>query len=219
MRTLVIAVSLVACLGCKKAKDKLNGDESNPEEKGSIFANPPEHRKKKKKEEEAEPPQTPESSDAGSAGESHTTAAPPTQGDKDPDGKPRRPYERCALRQVVSKGDRATPEGTLHMAYQALLEANDDVAFQKFVVLVDTDFQSPEAVKRFWLYNARKNDKKNLLRLVYGPKDPTFVVCDRREEGSDVRLFVGKTPPEGSNPPVVLHQKDKKWLIKRFTPY
>ena len=120
----------------------------------------------------------------------------------------------------MTRGDLSTAEGTLYFIFKALLEKNAAVAVRKFISFVDLRYQKKEHVKRYWFGSARKNKSKNFLRLVYGPNDPSYVVCNKRAEGETaVRIFVGKSPLVGSNPPMVLNKVGNKWLLKNFTPH
>ena len=131
-----------------------------------------------------------------------------------------RSYKNCRKPVPVTSGDRSTPEGTLYLVFQALLEKDDNKAFAAFYDLIDSDFQSEKDARRYWFASARKNNSKAFLRLVYSADDPSYDVCTQRPEGPDaVRIFVGKSPPVGSNPPYVLKKKGEKWLLKSFTPH
>jgi hypothetical protein len=204
---LTIALSVVAlAVSCKKNK------EPNPEERGSIF-----------RQSEMSGPSDPRYGSQGqvtihSGSASSSTA---TSGkDSHHDGNKARQYKNCRQARPVTSGDLATAEGSLYFVFKALLDKNETRAFSKFLSLVDIRFQREEHVKRYWFKAARKDGGKHFQRLVYGPENPSYVVCETRQEGEDsVRIFVGKNPPVGSNPPMVMKKVGKKWLLRNFTPH
>ncbi len=224
-RALWLALFILAlCLtgpGCGKKSSASYDDE--PEEKGTIFKKNKrtrEHYDQWKKEsgdedDEEQDDEAPDDSD-----EPKTKTKVEKADKKAKSGLPAgKEYNDCAEGTVVAKGDRNTAEGTLYLAFQAILLKDNAAAETEFLSLVDTDYQRVAHVKRYWLPAARKNNWKGFLRLVAGPDDPSYVICRRQTEGQDLKLFVGKSPPVGSNPPYTLHKVDGKWKIKRFTPH
>ncbi len=132
------------------------------------------------------------------------------------DGAPRT-YLNCPKPQRIEKGDRSTPEGTLYLAFQAILSKDEEAGFRDFLALVNPQMQREDDVRRYWWKSARGTP---FLRLVYGQNNPTFDICERRPEGPDkVRIFVAKSPPVGSNPPYLLHKVNDTWLLDTFTPH
>lgn len=202
---LTIALSVVVlAVSCKKSQ------EPNPEEHGSIF--------------KKTTMSGPSDSRHGSQGQVtvHSGSASPSTGGKDShnDGGNTRQYKNCRQARPVTSGDLATAEGSLYFVFKALLDKDETRAFTKFLSFVDIRFQREEHVKRYWFQAARKDGGKHFHRLVYGPKNPSYVICDTRREGEDsVRIFVGKSPPVGSNPPMVMKKVGKKWLLRNFTPH
>ena len=198
---LVVVLSVIP--GCRKK------NQAPPEERGSIFE------------------------DAGMSGPSDQRYGSQCKITiKTPSGKPvateqtgenqatKRTYKNCRNPVAVTEGNKATPEGTLFNIFKCLLTPDSGKAYRCFLSHVDTTYQRPDHVKRYWFASARKDDGKHFRRLVYGKKNPSYVVCERRNEtGGAVRIFVGKNPPVGSNPPMVLHQVNKRWLLKSFTPH
>jgi hypothetical protein len=199
------SLSLVLCLvaagpGCKKKKYQ-----DGPDEQGTIHA------------------------DAGMSGPSDqrygsqgavTVERKTKSGNDGGAAVTKREYKNCRKPKPVTSGDPSTPEGTLYLVFSALLEKDDETAFSKFYALIDEDFQSERDARRYWFAAARKDNSKNFLRLVYSATDPSYDMCSQRPEGQDaVRIFVGKSPPVGSNPPYVLKKKGDKWLLKTFTPH
>ena len=181
--------ALAGCGSCKK-------NQAPPEEQGSIFE------------------------DAGMSGPTNTQHG--SRGKKTVTvGKEKiqKAYKGCKEMRQVLKGDLSTAEGTLWKIFEALLIPNDETAFETFFGYVDSDFQSRDSAKRYWFASARKHDSKNFLRLVFSKDDPSYMLCERRKEGDGWRIFVGKSPPVGSNPPYVLHKVEDKWLLKTFTPH
>ena len=205
---LVMTLSLVAlCVSCRKSK------EPNPEEQGSIFKN-------SKMSGPTDPRYGSQGqitiANEGNGGKGKVDAGKDWHGDT-PSG---RQYKNCRDARPVTSGDLSTAEGTLYFVFKALLQKNAAVALRKFISFVDLRFQKKDHVKRYWFGSARKDKSKNFLRLVYGPNDPSYVVCSKRTEGKTaVRIFVGKSPPVGSNPPMVLNKVGNKWLLKNFTPH
>ncbi len=128
-------------------------------------------------------------------------------------------YKRCKEMRPVTKGDPKTAEGTLWLVFQALLMEDDDAAFEGFFSHIDPELQRRDSARRYWFGAARKYGGKNFHRLVFSPKDPSYVVCEVRPESGGVRIFVGKSPPVGSNPPYSFHKVKDKWLLKTFTPH
>jgi len=132
----------------------------------------------------------------------------------------KRNYKNCRKPTPVTSGDQSTPEGALYQVFSALLEKDEETAFSKFYALVDSEYQNKTDARRYWFASARKDNSKAFLRLVYGPNDPSYDICSQRPDGQGaVRIFVGKSPPVGSNPPYVLNKKGDKWLLKTFTPH
>jgi hypothetical protein len=200
---MLLSLALLLCLpGCGK-KPQTFDDE--PEEKGSIFKKNKrtrEHYYQSKGEDEADP--------KPKKGTSTTKKS------KLPAGKK---YASCDDGYPVTKGGTDTPQGVLFLAYKAILIKDAAESAEAFIEHVDTKFQKEKDVKRYWLASARKYEWKNFLRLVAGLDDPSYVVCREQKEGKDLKLYVGKSPPVGSNPPVTLHKVDGKWKIKRFTAH
>lgn len=193
---------LVAFGGCKKKKNQ-----APPEEQGTIF-----------KDAGMSGPSDPR---YGSSGQ-HTVErkTPKTGGDsKSPSSQVKRTYKQCPKPRPVTKGDPSTPEGTLWLVFEALLMEDDEAAFQAFYSHIDHEYQRETDARRYWFAAARKDDGKAFKRLVYGDKDPSYDICLQRPEGKGQRIFVGKSPPVGSNPPFVLHKVEDKWLLKTFTPH
>ena len=218
-------VVLALCLtspGCGKKKTASYDDE--PEEKGTIFKKNKRTRehydqwKKKSDDDEDEADETDDDGDDEASDGGKKTSATKEKSSKSalPAGKE---YANCADGTVVSKGDRSTAEGTLFLAFEAILLQDQAESEAVFLPLVDTDYQRVEHVKRYWLPAARKNNWKAFLRLVAGPSDATYVICRKQNEGKDLKIFVGKSPPVGSNPPYTLHKVNGQWKIKRFTPH
>ena len=129
-------------------------------------------------------------------------------------------YQDCKEIRPVLGGDDTTAEGALYRVFEALLMENDDTSFETFYGLVDGRFQNRKSARNYWFAAARKNGGTIFHRLVFGPKNPAYVVCQTRSEGDQaVRIFVGKSPPVGSNPPFVLHPVDGHYRLKNFTPF
>ncbi len=232
-RALWLALFVLAlCLtgpGCGKKKVATYDDE--PEEKGTIFKKNKRTREHydqwKKKSDEDDDEDDDEDEDEDEEKDDSDNTDDEAKDDKSagtdkksknglPEGKE---YNNCDDGTVVSKADRNTAEGTLYLAFEAILQKDDAAAEAAFLPLVDTDYQRVSHVKRYWLPAARKNNWKGFLRLVAGPNDPSYVICRKQNEGKDLKFFVGKSPPVGSNPPYTLHKVDGKWKIKRFTPH
>ena len=208
LRIFILLVSVLLCVSCKKSK------EPTPEERGSIFQD--------------SKMSGPSDQRYGSQGQitikdgKKSGALVPDDNGKDSHdtGGKGRAYKNCRKAVPVTKGDLTTPEGTLYFVFKALLEKDESVAFRKFLSFVDTRFQREGHVKRYWFASARKDNSKNFLRLVYGRDDPSYVICSKRPEGKDgLRIFIGKSPPVGSNPPMVLNKVGNKWLLKNFAPH
>ena len=225
-RALWVALFVLAlCLtgpGCGKKKTASFDDE--PEEKGTIFKKNKRTREHydqwNKKSEDDEDDEGDEAGDSDEGAGKASVEKPAKAEKKANNGLPEgKEYNDCADGTVISKGDRNTAEGTLYLAFQAILLKDDAAAEAAFLPLVDTDYQRVSHVKRYWLPAARKNNWKGFLRLVAGPSDPSYVICRKQNEGKDLKFFVGKSPPVGSNPPYTLHKVDGKWKIKRFTPH
>lgn len=131
-----------------------------------------------------------------------------------------RSYKNCPNPKAVRSADAKTAEGTLYLVFQALLEPDPDTAFQQFYAHVNPMFQNVIDARRYWFESTRKDSSKGLSRLVYGPKDPSFDICETRAEGEGkVRIFVGKSPPVGSNPPYLLSKVGDKWLLETFSAF
>ena len=160
---------------------------------------------------------------SGSTGEGDATEAESAASGSGEGVSIQRSYRNCRNPVPVMQGDYSTPEGTLWHVFEALLVPDEEEAFQRFYALIDPDYQSMTDARRYWFYNARKlndDDFRPFLRLVYSKDDPSFDICLKRPEGGTaIRIFVGKSPPEGSNPPYVLHKVGDKWLLKNFTPF
>ena len=190
---------MFALAGCKKKRNQ-----APAEERGSI------HR------------------DAGVSGPSNTqhgsqfakTVERKTRDEKGEETTIQRPYKNCRNPVPVTQGDLNTPEGTLWYVFESMLIPDENEAFKKFYELIDPDFQRETDARRYWFAASRKHDLKAFLRLVYTRKDPSFDICETRKEGPNaLRIFVGKSPPVGSNPPFVLHKVNDKWLLKSYTPH
>ena len=194
----VLAAALCLAGGCKK-------NQAPPEEDGSIFRD--------------SGMSGPANVQHGSQGLKTIPIGPVVPGEAPDKSAPSRAYQLCKELRPVTRGDPKTAEGTLYLVFAALLLPDPEESFTAFYSYIDPDFQRQEDARRYWFAAARKDGSKNFLRLVYGPNDPTYVVCETRPEGQDaVRIFVGKSPPVGSNPPFVLHKVGDRWLIKSFTP-
>lgn len=156
-------------------------------------------------------------------------AVPPTTADAEtppsppePPPKSKRKYKNCRDARPVTEGDLKTAEGTLYKVFEALLIEAEEESFQAFLPFIDTDFQRPADARRYWFKQARLINKEGrpFLRLVYSDKNPSYDVCSTRPEGkAGIRIFVGKTPPVGSNPPYVLHKVGDRWLLKNFSAF
>ena len=186
---LFLAIAIPGCRGCKK-------NQAPPEEEGSIFR------------------------DAGMSGPSNLQHG--SGGKKvvkvGKDGV-EKAYKGCAMMKQITEGDLSTAEGTLWHVFEALLIPDRVAAFESFYTFVDPSFQKERAARERWFGSVRKNDSAMFHRLVFGPKDPSYMLCSTRKEGDGIRLFVGKSPPVGSNPPYSLHKVGDKWLLKTFTPF
>lgn len=159
---------------------------------------------------------TDSATDPGTGGTTDVASPPTTDSPIPPDKK----YKGCELMRPITKGDRETVEGTLWLVFQALLIKDDSEAFEAFYALIDPDFQRRESARNYWFAAARKYGGKNFHRLVFSPNDPSYVLCEvRQEPPTAIRLFVGKSPPVGSNPPYSFHKKNGKWLMKTFAPH
>ncbi len=210
VRALLVGVAIAAMCGCGKKNQKA------PEEQGSIFhdaavsgPSDPIHGTRGRVIIQSTPSGA--AAPTGASGASGATGTPaPTAG---------REYLDCKEPVEVRKADPTTAEGTLFQIFQALLEPDPEKSFEAFYSFINPDFQRKEDAKRYWFGAARKDGSKNFLRLVYGPQDPSFLICRKVPEGPDrIRIFVGKSPPVGSNPPFVLHKVGDKWLLEKFTP-
>ena len=206
---LVFASALVVATGCKKKKNQ-----APPEERGTIFKG------------EDAVPSGPDDRRYGSQGQVTENRQSGGEGDT---RNVKRTYKNCRKSQPVIKDDPTTAEGTLRMAFGALMIKDENESFEKFLSFVDPDFQSRDSVRRYWFKQARLYDEKKkvrpFFRMVYADEklphgdDPSYDICSTRPEGDGIRIFVGKSPPVGSNPPYVLHKVGEKWLIKNFTAH
>ncbi len=207
----VLLVTIVACAvaagGCKKKKNQ-----APPEERGNIF-----------RDAGMSGPSDPRYGSQGAVTVDRPVTGGATTGGGEPGTTIQRKYKNCRKPTPVLKADPTTPQGTLYSVFEAILNPDEEAGFTKFYSLIDPDFQSERDARRYWFKQARLVDKKGVrpfLRLVYGEKNPSFDVCEVREEPPTAkRIFVGKSPPVGSNPPFVLHKVGDKWLIKSFTPF
>lgn len=219
---LVVCAGLLA-LGCKKK------NQEPPEEQGSIFRDAGVSGPSRGSGGAGTTIVTRPGTGGGTAGtttdpQPSTTGGEPTGAGTgaEPDQPPQieRRYKGCNDPQPVNRADPSTPEGTLYMVFEALLMEDDDAAFDRFYSLIDHEFQREVDARRYWFASARKDGGQYFQRLVYGPKNPSFDICETRKEGpTGIRIFVGKSPPVGSNPPYVLHKVGDKWLLKSFTPF
>ena len=127
-------------------------------------------------------------------------------------------YKGCAMMKPITRGDLSTAEGTLWHVFEALLIADPEASFKAFYAHIDSSFQRERAARERWFGTVKKHGPA-FQRLIFGPKDPSYMLCATRKEGDGIRLFVGKSPPVGSNPPYSLHKVDGRWLLKTFTPF
>jgi hypothetical protein len=199
----VAALSFSGCRGCRKK------NQSPPEEQGSIFQDAG-----------MSGPQDPRHGSQGAI----TVETPPAKGTGVDSPRTttaeKRTYKNCLNPKPVTQGDLKTPEGTLYKAFECLLTPDTERAFECFAGYVDSNYQRRDHVRRYWFAAARKDNGRHFKRLVYGPKNPSYVICEKRPEGKTaIRIFVGKSPPVGSNPPMVLHKVSEQWLLKSFTPH
>jgi hypothetical protein len=129
-------------------------------------------------------------------------------------------YKNCDDREAVKSGTTKTPEGALYLAFKALLIKDEEKSFREFFKQVDSKVKSERHVRRYWFKTARKKNLKTILRLIASRTDPSYVICRRKSEhGNAVRLYVGKSPPVGSNSPYVLHEVGGHWKLTRFSPF
>lgn len=137
-----------------------------------------------------------------------------------PTASTKRSYKDCPNPVPVRKGDPKTPEGTLFLVFQALLEPDEEVSFERFYSYINPLLQNKVDARRYWFASTRVKGGEPFLRLIYGPKDPSFDVCRRVVEAEGkIRIFVAKSPPVGSNPPYQLAKVGDKWLLQTFSPF
>ena len=125
-------------------------------------------------------------------------------------GGPRDFRAPCPNYKVIEKGGFDTPEGTIYLAYKAVLDNNFDDFYKCF-----SDYKKAWEVKRYYW----KNVKKFINKYTYSKDNPAYAVCRKDKLGKDsVKIFVASKDPLKSHPPIILKLENGKWKITFFTP-